>query len=71
MKVAIGTLCLLCAAISQPGAQSPAKRPTTPAVWHPKLERFTPAGTIQTEFGSPLSEAGYRCVSVSVSGGRV
>jgi hypothetical protein len=38
----------------------PLRRPTTPPVWHPKLEQFTPAGTIQTEFGSPLSEAGYR-----------
>src|SRR5437870_13492555 len=64
MQVTIGTLCLLCASISPLAAQSPvqavARRPTTPPVWHPKLERFTPAGALQTEFGSPLSETGYR-----------
>jgi hypothetical protein len=60
MKAAVSTLWLLFALCSWVDAQSPAKRPTTPPVWHPKLEQFTPAGTIQTEFGSPLSEAGYR-----------
>jgi hypothetical protein len=47
-----------------PHAQTPAhgnvKRRTTPEVWHPRLAQFTPAGTLQTDFGSALSEAGYR-----------
>ncbi len=32
----------------------------TPEVWHPKLVTFKPAGEIGTEFGSGLSEAGFR-----------
>ena len=60
MKAAFATLWLLFASFSWVSAQSPARRPITPPVWHPKLEQFTPAGMIQTEFGSPLSEAGYR-----------
>jgi hypothetical protein len=54
------TVCLLFASFISVGAQAPPKRPTTPPVWHPRLEQFTPPGAIQTEFGSPLSEAGYR-----------
>lgn len=57
-------MCLLLGCVAQLGAQPPtqgaAKRPTTPEVWHPKLEQFTPAGTVQIEFGSALSESGYR-----------
>ena len=67
MKAAIATLWLLFAAFTPVAAQGPSrqqqpplKRPTTPPIWHPKLEQFTPAGTVQTEFGSPLTEAGYR-----------
>src|SRR3954470_9542663 len=64
MRAVIGALCLLCACVSPSGAQTPTrgevKRRTTPDVWHPRLEQFTPAGTVQTEFGSGLSEAGYR-----------
>jgi hypothetical protein len=64
MRVTIGTLCVLWACVSQLTAQTPtqgvARRRTTPEVWHPRLERFTPAGTLHTEFGSALSEAGYR-----------
>ena len=64
MRVAVGALCLLLISatqlIGQPPVQSQARRRTTPEVWHPRLEQFTPAGTVQTEFGSSLSEAGYR-----------
>ncbi len=60
MKLPIGTVCVLLISLAQLNAQDTPKRPATPPVWHPNLERFTPAGTIQTEFGSPLSEAGYR-----------
>lgn len=64
MKVTIGALCFVWACGSelaaQPPTQTAAKRRTTPEVWHPRLEQFTPAGTIQTEFGSALSETGYR-----------
>ena len=60
MKVAIITLWLLFVSLAWVDAQAPARRPVTPPVWHPKLEKFSPAGTIQTEFGSPLSESGYR-----------
>lgn len=69
MRVTIGTLCLLWACVSQLSGQIPTqgvvKRPTTPEVWHPRLKRFTPAGTLQTEFGSALSEAGYRKLRVA------
>jgi hypothetical protein len=60
MRVATTVLWLVFASFICVSAQSPARRPTTPPVWHPRLEQFSPAGTIQTEFGSPLSEAGYR-----------
>jgi hypothetical protein len=64
MRMTIGALGLLWACVSQLSAQTSAqgvaKRPITPEVWHPQLEQFTPAGTLQTEFGSALSEAGYR-----------
>lgn len=64
-RVTSGLLCLLSACAIQLGAQATptpgaARHRTTPEIWHPKLERFTPAGTEQTEFGSALSEAGYR-----------
>jgi len=35
-------------------------------VWHPTLEHFTPAGDVQTEFGSALSETGYRKLLVAL-----
>ena len=63
MRRTIGTVCVLwaCASpLSAPTATQGPKRRTTPEVWHPRLERFTPAGTVQMEFGSALSEAGYR-----------
>ena len=59
----VATLCVICVAVLRVGAQSPAPgavhRPTTPAVWHPQLEHVGPAGTIQIEFGSALSERGF------------
>jgi hypothetical protein len=64
MRRRLGSLCLLWVCVGQLSAQTPApgapKVRTTPEVWHPLLEQFTPAGTVQTEFGSALSEAGYR-----------
>lgn len=63
MRATLGTLCLICACAGLPGAQAPRperRPPTTPEVWHPRLRQFTPAGTLQTEFGSALSEDGYR-----------
>lgn len=59
----VATLSVLCLAALHVDAQSPAPgavhRPTTPAVWHPQLEHIGPAGTIQIEFGSALSESGF------------
>jgi hypothetical protein len=59
----LATLCVLCAFAVEPAAQTgahPPKQRTTPEVWHPRLERFTPPGTLQTEFGSALSDEGFR-----------
>src|SRR4051812_15020779 len=71
MRVRAGTLCVLCSCIIQLHAQShtppAAARRTTPDVWHPRLEQFTPAGSIQTEFGSALSESGYRKLLAAVA----
>src|SRR5437868_5413272 len=63
MRARIVAVCLLWTGASQVGAQTPAQgrtQPrTTPEVWHPQLEHFTPAGTVQTEFGSALNADGY------------
>lgn len=74
MRPTIGTLGLLCACVGQLGqlgaqqaAEGIAKRRVTPEVWHPRLEQFTPAGTLQTEFGSPLNDAGYRKLRSTVT----
>jgi hypothetical protein len=71
MRVRAGALCVLCSCIIHLHAQSPTHaappRRTTPEVWHPKLEHFTPAGLLQTEFGSPLSESGYRKLRAAVA----
>jgi hypothetical protein len=71
MRVRAGALCVLCSCIIQLQAQShtppAAARRTTPDVWHPRLEHFTPAGLIQTEFGSALSESGYRKLLAAVA----
>jgi hypothetical protein len=69
MRDRAGALCVLCSCIIQLQAQSrPAvTRRTTPEVWHPRLEHFTPAGSIQTEFGSALSEGGYRKLMAAVA----
>src|SRR4029079_19096079 len=69
MKAGFTTLSLLFAAFICLSAQSPPRRPATPPVWHPKLEQFTPAGAIQMEFASPLSEAGYRKLLAAVQWG--
>src|SRR5436305_13625814 len=64
MRIRVAALCVLLACVGrlsvQPTAQSAAKTPTTPDVWHPRLESFTPAGALQIEFGSALNASGYR-----------
>ena len=65
MRVQGAALCFVWGWLAvQLGAQTVtqpiAKRRTTPQVWHPKLEHFTSQGSVQTEFGSALSERGYR-----------
>src|SRR5436305_14632721 len=64
MRIRVAALCVLLACVGrlsvQPTAQSAAKTPTTPDVWHPRLESFTPAGALQVEFGSALNASGYR-----------
>src|SRR5436305_1386028 len=68
MRVVICVLCLLWVCVSQ--AETPSQREagrrTTPEVWHPRVEPFTPAGTLQTEFGSALSEAGYQKLRIAL-----
>lgn len=59
----VSALSLLLLAGAKDDGQSPSasgKRRTTPEVWHPRLEQFSPPGVIGTELGSPLSEGGYR-----------
>src|SRR5439155_18573449 len=60
----VAVVCCVWACVGELRAQAPAhgvtKPRATPEVWHPQLEHFTPAGTIQTEFGSALSDEGYR-----------
>ena len=62
MRIPAAALCVLlaCVGIVQPAAQSAPKARTTPEVWHPRLESFTPAGALQIEFGSALNASGYR-----------
>lgn len=55
--VLAGSLAALMAAAPALAA-APAKM--TPEVWHPTLVQFKPAGEIGTEFGSGLSDAGFR-----------
>src|SRR4051794_5355023 len=62
---------LLAKLVSSLNAQTPAHQATerprvTPEVWHPAVEHFSPAGEIQTEFGSALSETGYRKLLVAL-----
>lgn len=51
------TMLLLAAA---PLLMAAATKKMTPEVWHPTLVQFSPAGEIGVEFGSGLSEAGFR-----------
>jgi len=70
VRATVAVLCCVWACVGQLRAQAPAhgvtKPRTTPEVWHPRLEQFTPAGTIQTEFGSTLSDEGYRKLRIAL-----
>jgi len=68
MRPAVGALCVLwtCIAPVTAHTQSAPRPRTTPDVWHPQLEHFAPAGTIQTEFGSALNADGYRKLRVAL-----
>lgn len=50
---------LAVAAVAAPAPVAAAAK-MTPEVWHPKLVSFKPAGEVGTEFGSGLSDAGFR-----------
>ena len=71
MRAVAGSWGLVGVCAGLPGAQTahPARKPTTPEVWPPRLQAFTPAGTQQTEFGSALSKDGYRQADAGDRGG--